>query len=78
MAVAFHISEPGDNEMCSARWGEEPNPPSHHQSAFQWTFLYGDRPIMETIGALVLHNLFGRFPTGASSPSRTVLCGCPT
>lgn len=62
VAVAFHISESGYNEMYSARWGEEPNPPSHHQSAFQWTFFYGDRPIMETIGALILHNLFGRFP----------------
>ncbi len=32
------------------------------QSAFQWTNLYGDRPIMDTISALILHNLFGRFP----------------
>ncbi|HEX5366252.1 MAG TPA: amidohydrolase family protein [Acidimicrobiales bacterium] len=62
VAVAFHISESGYNEMYSTRWGEEPNPASHHQSAFQWTFFYGDRPIMETLGALVLHNLFGRFP----------------
>ncbi len=67
-----------DAAVDELRHRPEPNPPSHHQSAFQWTFLYGDRPIMETIGALVLHNLFGRFPTGASSPSRTVLCGCPT
>lgn len=62
VAVAFHISESGYNEMYSAKWGEDPNPTSHRQSAFQWTFFYGDRPIMETIGALVLHNLFGRFP----------------
>lgn len=62
IAVAFHISESGYNEKFSTAWGEEANPTSHQQSAFQWTFFYGDRPIMETIGALVLHNLFGRFP----------------
>ena len=60
--VAFHISESGYNELYSVAWGEEANPTSHQQSAFQWTFFYGDRPIMETIGALILHNLFGRFP----------------
>lgn len=63
IAVAFHISESGYNELYSAAWGEEANPSSHRQSAFQWTFFYGDRPIMETLGALVLHNLFGRFPS---------------
>jgi predicted TIM-barrel fold metal-dependent hydrolase len=32
------------------------------RSAFQWTMLYRDRPIMETIAILIYHNLFGRFP----------------
>ena len=62
LAVAFHISESGYNEMMSVHWGEEANPPSHRQSAFQWTNFYGDRPIMDTFSALVMHNLFGRFP----------------
>ncbi len=60
--VAFHIGESGYNEMTAPYWGEEANPSSHHQSAFQWTTTYGDRPIMDTFAALVLHNLFGRFP----------------
>ena len=60
--VAFHIGESGYNEMTSPYWGEEANPSSHRQSAFQWTTTYGDRPIMDTFAALVLHNLFGRFP----------------
>jgi predicted TIM-barrel fold metal-dependent hydrolase len=60
--VAFHIGEAGYNEMMAPFWGEQPNPSSHRQSAFQWTCFYGDRPIMETFAALVLHNLFGRFP----------------
>jgi predicted TIM-barrel fold metal-dependent hydrolase len=60
--VCFHIGESGYNEMFAPYWGEEANPSSHHQSAFQWTNLYGDRPIMDTFAALILHNLFGRFP----------------
>jgi len=60
--VAFHISESGYNERYSVDWGEEPNPASHEQSALQWTLFFGDRPIIDTVAALVLHNLFGRFP----------------
>lgn len=60
--VAFHIGESGYNELFSPAWGERANPPSHEQSAFQWASFYGDRPIMDTVSALVLHNLFGRFP----------------
>jgi predicted TIM-barrel fold metal-dependent hydrolase len=32
------------------------------RSAFQWTMLYRDRPIMDTLAILIYHNLFGRFP----------------
>ena len=62
VGVAFHISESGYNEMMSAHWGEDPNPSSKTMSAFQWTCFYGDRVISDTMAALVLHNLFGRFP----------------
>ncbi len=62
LTVAFHVGESGYNEMMSVHWGESPNPSSHSQSAFQWTNFYGDRPIMDTLSALILHNLFGRFP----------------
>jgi predicted TIM-barrel fold metal-dependent hydrolase len=60
--VGLHIGESGYNELYSTAWGEAPNPESHRQSAFQWACFYGDRPVMDTIAALVLHNLFGRFP----------------
>jgi predicted TIM-barrel fold metal-dependent hydrolase len=62
LTVAFHISESGYNEAFSVHWGEEANPRSHEQSAFQWTSFYGDLPIMHTIAGLVFHNFFGRFP----------------
>ncbi|GMU79489.1 MAG: amidohydrolase [Acidimicrobiia bacterium] len=60
--VAFHLSESGYNELMSVHWGEPANPSSHRQSALQWAMFYGDRPIMDTLAALVYGNLFGRFP----------------
>jgi predicted TIM-barrel fold metal-dependent hydrolase len=62
VCVAFHIAESGYNEMMSVHYGDQPNPSSHKQSAFQWSCFYGDRPIMDTVAALVFGNLFGRFP----------------
>ncbi|MBZ0252697.1 MAG: amidohydrolase [Candidatus Methylomirabilis sp.] len=62
IAVGFHVGEAGYNEMMSVWFGEEANPSSHSQSAFQWTNCYGDRPIMDTVSGLVFGNLFGRFP----------------
>ena len=59
--VAFHIGESGYNELVGIHWGQEANPSSHRQSAFQWTCMYGDRPIMDTIASLIFDNLFGRF-----------------
>jgi predicted TIM-barrel fold metal-dependent hydrolase len=62
VCVAFHIAESGYNELFSTQFGEQPNPSSHKQSAFQWSCFYGDRPIMDTVASLVFSNLFGRFP----------------
>jgi predicted TIM-barrel fold metal-dependent hydrolase len=62
VTVAFHIAESGYNEMMSVHFGEESNPSSHLQSAFQWSCFYGDRPIMDTMASLVFSNLFGRYP----------------
>jgi predicted TIM-barrel fold metal-dependent hydrolase len=62
LLVGFHSSESSYNELFSVYWGEHPHPSSHTQSAFQWVNFFGDRPIMDTLSALVLHNLFGRFP----------------
>lgn len=62
LTVALHIGEPGYNQTVSATWGQPPNPAVHEQSAWQWTNCYADRPIMDTVSALVFDNLFGRFP----------------
>jgi predicted TIM-barrel fold metal-dependent hydrolase len=62
--VAFHI---GDciarlAEFYSRAWGENPEPALHRFSAFQQFTCYGDRAVMDTLAALILHNFFGRFP----------------
>lgn len=62
LGVVLHISESGYNARYSVDWSEPGSPSSWNMSAFQWTCFYGDRPIMDTMAALVLHNLFGRFP----------------
>jgi predicted TIM-barrel fold metal-dependent hydrolase len=62
LAVSFHIGESSYNQLYSTSWGEQPEPSAYDQSAFQWCMFYGDRPIMDTVAALILHNLFGRFP----------------
>ena len=62
LAIAYHVGEAGYNELMSTHWGEAANPASHHQSAFQWVCMYGDRPIMDTITALIMGNFFGRYP----------------
>ncbi|MGE0881095.1 MAG: amidohydrolase family protein [Acidimicrobiia bacterium] len=41
------------------------NPNQHYHDgfdAFQWFSYWGDRPIMETVAAMIFHNLFTRFP----------------
>jgi predicted TIM-barrel fold metal-dependent hydrolase len=60
--VALHVGDAGYNEMYSTLWGEPARPPAQSRSAFQIAAFAHDRPIMDTLAALVLHNLFGRFP----------------
>jgi predicted TIM-barrel fold metal-dependent hydrolase len=60
--VAFHGAEAGYCDLFSAAYGEPRRPAAHHQSAFQRAVLW-ERPIMDVLASLVLHNLFGRFPT---------------
>jgi len=62
LAVVYHIGESGYLDRYSVDWGEPANPRSYARSAFQWASFFGDRPIMDTLSALILHNLFGRYP----------------
>lgn len=60
--VAFHGAEAGYCDLFSEAYGERRRPPANQQSAFQRAVLW-ERPIMDTLAALVLHNVFGRFPS---------------
>ena len=60
--VAFHIGDSGYSDLFGRAWGEDPSPEVRKMSAFQWAFLHGDVPLMQTLGALTYHNLFNRFP----------------
>jgi predicted TIM-barrel fold metal-dependent hydrolase len=58
--IAIHLS--GPYMRHGAEWGEDPNAQYNELNGFQWMSYWSDRPIMETVSALMFHNLFGRFP----------------
>jgi predicted TIM-barrel fold metal-dependent hydrolase len=58
----LHIGDQGYNHIYGVRWGEYPYKTGLDYTALQFYLCFGDRPISDTIAALILHNLFGRFP----------------
>ncbi len=60
--VSFHLGNAGFEELVSAAWGENPRPPHHKVTAFQHVIGMMERPVNDTLAALIMHNLFGRFP----------------
>ncbi|MCU1487768.1 MAG: amidohydrolase [Actinomycetia bacterium] len=61
-SVAFHIGEFYYNENLAPAWGLDPEPVFFEMTAWQWMHCWGERPIQETLSALIFDNLFGRFP----------------
>jgi predicted TIM-barrel fold metal-dependent hydrolase len=62
VVVALHIMPNWYFSAMSPDWGQDPDPSSWHMSAWQWMNAYGERPIVDTLSALIFDNLFGRFP----------------
>jgi predicted TIM-barrel fold metal-dependent hydrolase len=62
VTIAFHIQPYWYFDALSPAWGHDPNPASWHMSAWQWNNVYGERPIEDTLSALIYDNLFGRHP----------------
>jgi predicted TIM-barrel fold metal-dependent hydrolase len=60
--VVFHVSNSGYNHFYGPLWSENPANPSHQQSPLQWALCNTERPVVDTLIALTLHNLFGRHP----------------
>jgi predicted TIM-barrel fold metal-dependent hydrolase len=60
--VVYHVSNSGYNAAYGSLWSEDPLNPSHRQSPLQWALCNTERPIVDTLSALSLHNLFSRHP----------------
>jgi predicted TIM-barrel fold metal-dependent hydrolase len=63
VVVTCHIMPFWYFDHISPAWGLDPDPASWHMSAWQWNNIYGERPIQDTLSALIFDNLFGRFPS---------------
>jgi predicted TIM-barrel fold metal-dependent hydrolase len=62
IVAVHHIGASGMCAVYAVPWGERPHPPSHRHSALEMFLGLGERPVNDTWAALVLHNLFDRFP----------------
>ena len=61
--VVFHVSNSGYNHFYGTLWSEDARRPSHLQSPLQWALCNTERPLVDTLTTLALHNLFGRHPS---------------
>ncbi|MGI9164687.1 MAG: amidohydrolase family protein [Mycobacterium sp.] len=59
--VCYHITEFHYQANVASQWGWKLAPPFQF-SAWQWQNTYGERPITDTLSALIYDNVFGRFP----------------
>jgi len=62
VVVALHIMPFWYFNALSPAWGHDADPNSWRMSAWQWMNTYGERPVIDTISALIFDNLFERFP----------------
>jgi predicted TIM-barrel fold metal-dependent hydrolase len=62
VVLALHIMPFWYFDAMGPAWGQDIDPPSWHMSAWQWMNSYGERPVVDTLSALIFDNVFGRFP----------------
>ncbi|MGH7790063.1 MAG: amidohydrolase family protein [Candidatus Binatia bacterium] len=60
--VVYHIGRTPFSEMYNPPWGLRPHPPSHRHTLMEWALSFTERPVVDTVTALIADNLFGRFP----------------
>jgi len=60
--VVYHIGRTPFSEIQNAPWGLRPHPPSHRHSLMEYALSFTERPIVDTLTALIADDLFGRFP----------------
>lgn len=59
--VATHVG-PTDYAKYGADLSEDPNAVLRDFDGLQYALYWGDRPAMETVASMIMHDLFGRFP----------------
>lgn len=62
LSVVFHIGRTPFSEMYNTPWGLRAHPPSHRHSLMEYVLSFTDRPVADTLTALIADNVFGRFP----------------
>lgn len=60
--VVYHIGRTPFSEMYNTPWGLRPHPPSHRHSLMEYALSFTERPIVDTLTALIADDLFSRFP----------------
>lgn len=60
--LVYHIGRTPFSEIYNTAWGLRPHPPSHRHSLMEYYLSFTERPITDTLTALVADNVFGRFP----------------
>lgn len=60
--VVYHIGRTPFSEMYNVPWGLRAHPPSHRHSLMEYVLSFTERPIADTVTALIADNVFGRFP----------------
>jgi predicted TIM-barrel fold metal-dependent hydrolase len=60
--VVYHIGRTPFSEIYNTPWGLRPHPPSHRHSLMEYALSFTERPVVDTVTALIADNVFGRFP----------------
>lgn len=60
--VVYHIGSTPFGRMYNVPWGLRPQPPSHRHSLMEYHLSFTERPVADTLTALIADNVFGRFP----------------
>ena len=61
LRVATHVG-PTDYQKYGADLSEDPEAVLRDFDGLQWALFWGDRPAMDTVASLIMHDFFGRFP----------------
>jgi predicted TIM-barrel fold metal-dependent hydrolase len=62
MKLIYHVDQDPLLRIYAGQWSEDPTHSSNRFSAFQHYVAFVERQVTDTMAALLLHNLFGRFP----------------